>query len=88
MMSIHPQTIYSLLKEKREKHPAHEAIVYPERSLRYSYEAFYREVKETGKGLMALGVQKGPYRHHGCPMYLNGLCCNSPARRLEPFLSP
>ncbi|WAT82627.1 AMP-binding protein [Bacillus safensis] len=61
MMSIHPQTIGSLLKEKREQHPAHEAIVYPERSLRYSYEAFYREVKETGKGLMALGVQKGDH---------------------------
>ncbi|MFJ5671569.1 AMP-binding protein [Bacillus safensis] len=61
MMSIHPQTIGSLLKEKREQHPAHEAIVYPERSFRYSYEAFYREVKETGKGLMALGVQKGDH---------------------------
>lgn len=60
-MSIHPQTIGSLLKEKREQHPGHEAIVYPERSLRYSYEAFYREVKETGKGLMALGVQKGDH---------------------------
>ena len=53
MMSIHPQTIGSLLREKKEQHPAHEAIVYPERSLRYSYEAFYREVKATGKGLMA-----------------------------------
>ncbi|PRS47982.1 AMP-binding protein [Bacillus sp. MZGC1] len=61
MMSIHPQTIGSLLKEKKEQHPAHEAIVYPERSLRYSYEAFFREVKETGKGLMALGVQKGDH---------------------------
>lgn len=60
-MSIHPQTIGSLLKEKKEQHPAHEAIVYPERSLRYSYEAFFKEVKETGKGLMALGVQKGDH---------------------------
>ncbi|MFP7230278.1 AMP-binding protein [Bacillus altitudinis] len=61
MMSIHPQTIGSLLREKKEQHPAHEAIVYPERSLRYSYEAFYQEVKATGKGLMALGVQKGDH---------------------------
>ncbi|MGO4075998.1 AMP-binding protein, partial [Staphylococcus aureus] len=61
MMLIHPQTIGFLLKEKMEQHPAHEAIVYPERSLRFSYEAFYREVKETGKGLMALGVQKGDH---------------------------
>ncbi|AMM97500.1 AMP-binding protein [Bacillus pumilus] len=61
MMSIYPQTIGSLLREKKEQHPAHEAIVYPERSLRYSYEAFYHEVKETGKGLMALGIQKGDH---------------------------
>ncbi|MED1749149.1 AMP-binding protein [Bacillus zhangzhouensis] len=61
MMSIQPQTIGSLLREKKEQHPEHEAIVYPERSLRYSYEAFYREVKETGKGLMAIGVQKGDH---------------------------
>lgn len=60
-MSIHPQTIGSLLREKKELHPTHEAIIYPERSLRYSYEAFYRQVKETGKGLMALGVQKGDH---------------------------
>ncbi|MEI4790648.1 AMP-binding protein [Bacillus sp. FJAT-53060] len=60
-MSIHPQTIGSLLREKKEQHPAHEAIVYPERFLRYSYEAFYKEVKETGKGLMSLGVQKGDH---------------------------
>lgn len=49
------------IKRKKEQHPSHEAIVYPERSLRYSYEAFYQEVKETGKGLMALGVQKGDH---------------------------
>ncbi|MFJ5963193.1 AMP-binding protein [Bacillus sp. NPDC093026] len=60
-MAIHPQTIGSLLKEKKELHPSHEAIVYPDRSLRYSYEAFYTHVKETGKGLMALGIQKGDH---------------------------
>lgn len=87
-MSIHPQTIGSLLKGKMEQHPAHEAIVYPERSLRFSYEAFYREVKETGKGLMALGVQKAIISPSWRPMYPNGSCCNSPARRLEPFSSP
>ncbi|MFS0654947.1 AMP-binding protein [Bacillus sp. 179-C3.3 HS] len=60
-MSIHPQTIGSLLLEKKERHPAHEAVVYPDRSLRYSYEAFYNHVKQTGKGLMALGVEKGDH---------------------------
>lgn len=51
MMSIHPQTIGSLLKEKKEQHPAHEAIVYPERSLRYSYEAFLERSRKQGKVL-------------------------------------
>ncbi|MDM5298328.1 AMP-binding protein [Bacillus pumilus] len=60
-MSIHPQTIGSLLIEKKELHPTHEAVVYPDRALRYSYEAFYTQVKETGKGLMTMGVQKGDH---------------------------
>lgn len=61
-MSIHPQTIGSLLREKKKNSIHHMKPLFTQNVLlRYSYEAFYQEVKETGKGLMALGVQKGDH---------------------------
>ncbi|MGE6632276.1 AMP-binding protein [Bacillus sp. NPDC077027] len=61
MTQVPPQTIGFMLKEKAAKLPNHEAIVYSDRHLRYSYEQFYFRVKEIGKGLMALGIQKGDH---------------------------
>lgn len=49
MMSIHPQTIGSLLREKKEQHPAHEAIVYPERSLRIRTKRFIKRSRQQVK---------------------------------------
>ena len=52
-------TIASLLAEKAAQHPNHEAVVYHDRSLRYTYAQFNDHCKKIAKGLMALGIEKG-----------------------------
>ena len=41
------------------RYPDNEALVYPERGLRYSYKQFNDTCREIAKGLMALGIKKG-----------------------------
>lgn len=52
-------TIASLLEEKAVQYPNHEAVVYHDRSLRYTYAQFNDHCKKIAKGLMALGIEKG-----------------------------
>ncbi|GAA0462181.1 AMP-binding protein [Alkalibacillus silvisoli] len=54
-------TVGQLLDEKAKKHPEHEAAVYPEKGIRWTYEQFNEKVNDAAKGLMALGIEKGEH---------------------------
>jgi len=59
MSALRSITIGDLLDETAARIPDKEAVVYVERNLRYTYEAFRQICNETAKGLMSLGIQKG-----------------------------
>jgi fatty-acyl-CoA synthase len=40
-------------------YPDHDALVYPERNIRYSYKKFNQLCRQIAKGLLALGIKKG-----------------------------
>ncbi|KXZ21833.1 AMP-binding protein [Bacillus nakamurai] len=50
-----------LLERTAELVPDHDAIVYPDRGLRYTYAEFDLLCRQTAKGLMKLGIQKGDH---------------------------
>ncbi|RCX35024.1 MULTISPECIES: AMP-binding protein [Bacillus amyloliquefaciens group] len=54
-------TAGKLLEQTAELFPDREAVVYPERGLRYTYAEFDRLCRQTAKGLMKLGVEKGDH---------------------------
>lgn len=54
-------TAGKLLERTAELFPDHEAVVYTERGLRYTYAEFDRLCRQTAKGLMKLGVEKGDH---------------------------
>ncbi|AWG38405.1 AMP-binding protein [Bacillus velezensis] len=54
-------TAGKLLERTAELFPDREAVVYPERGLRYTYAEFDRLCRQTAKGLMKLGVEKGDH---------------------------
>lgn len=54
-MSLLTSTIGELLEEKVDERPNHEAVVYPEKGIRWTYQEFDEKVNETAKALMALG---------------------------------
>ncbi len=51
-------TLSSLLREKTEQNPDKDFIVYPDRSLRFTYSEFGKRVDILAKGLLALGIQR------------------------------
>ncbi|GGG12024.1 putative acyl-CoA synthetase YngI [Lysinibacillus alkalisoli] len=59
MAELVQKTIGQLLKEQSSKYAKHEAVVYPDRDLRMTYEQFYEKCRTVAKGLMALGIEKG-----------------------------
>lgn len=61
MDTLKKQTIGRLLKSAADRFPHHEAVVYSELDLRYSYQELYEETGKIAKGLMALGIQKGEH---------------------------
>lgn len=61
MTNILDVTIGKLLEEKAKLHPEHEAVVYADRGLRMSYEQFDNHCRNTAKGLMNLGIEKGDH---------------------------
>lgn len=61
MTELFRVTIGELLAEKRRELGAHEAVVYPDRSLRYSYEDFFHATEQVAKAFIALGFQKGDH---------------------------
>ncbi len=61
MPGLMNKTIGQLLEEVAEKFPNNDAVVFPNRELRYSYEAFNRHCRQVAKGLMKIGVEKGDH---------------------------
>ncbi|MCY8377470.1 AMP-binding protein [Bacillus haynesii] len=54
-------TIGKLLEKTAVNSPDHEAVVYPDRGLRYTYRQFDQLCRKVAKGLMALGIDKGEH---------------------------
>jgi fatty-acyl-CoA synthase len=52
-------TVGSLLDDMARRYPDNEALVYPERGLRYSYKQFNDACRQIAKGLLRLGIKKG-----------------------------
>ena len=52
-------TVGGLLDQMAERFPDHEALVYHERGLRYSYREFNEVCRRVAKGLLKLGIRKG-----------------------------
>jgi fatty-acyl-CoA synthase len=53
------QTIGSLLDSMANRFPDIEAVLYPERGIRYSYSTFNNVCRQIAKGLLRLGIKKG-----------------------------
>ncbi|MCA1053960.1 AMP-binding protein [Rossellomorea aquimaris] len=54
-------TIGELLEEKARIQPDHEAVVYADRGLRWTYDELNQKARQAAKGLMKLGVEKGEH---------------------------
>lgn len=54
-------TVGELLEEKAKLHPEHEAVVYSDRNLRWTYSRFNQVCRTAAKGLMKLGIEKGEH---------------------------
>jgi fatty-acyl-CoA synthase len=52
-------TIEKLLEEKVSLHPEHDAVIYSDRNLRWTYREFDDYCRWAAKGLMRLGIEKG-----------------------------
>jgi fatty-acyl-CoA synthase len=52
-------TIGGLLDDIAGRFPENDALVYPERGLRYSYREFNDICRKVAKGLLAMGIRKG-----------------------------
>ncbi len=52
-------TVGGLLDEMARRYPDNDALVYPERGLRYSYSQFNDLCRQVAKGLLAMGIKKG-----------------------------
>jgi fatty-acyl-CoA synthase len=59
MSQLLTYTVGSLLDEMARRFPDNEALVYPERNLRYSYKQFNDACRQIAKGLLRLGIKKG-----------------------------
>ena len=54
-------TVGALLDDMAERFPDNDALVYPERNLRYSYRQFNDVCRRVAKGLLAMGIRKGDH---------------------------
>ncbi len=59
MSEIMHVTIGKLLEQVANERPEHEAVVYPDRNLRYTYKQFDELCRKIAKSYMALGLDKG-----------------------------
>jgi len=54
-------TIGALLDDVAGRFPNHDALIYVERGLRYSYREFNERCRQVAKGLLNMGVKKGDH---------------------------
>ncbi|WP_173201406.1 AMP-binding protein, partial [Geobacter sp. SVR] len=54
-------TVGGLLDDMARRYPDNDALVYPERGLRYSYHQFNDLCRQVAKGLLAMGIKKGDH---------------------------
>ncbi|BCS54447.1 AMP-binding protein [Geobacter sp. SVR] len=54
-------TVGGLLDDMARRFPDNDALVYPERGLRYSYHQFNELCRQVAKGLLAMGIKKGDH---------------------------
>ncbi len=54
-------TIGGLLDDIASRFPDNDALVYPERGIRYSYSQFNELCRQVAKGLLKMGVKKGDH---------------------------
>lgn len=54
-------TVGQLLEDVAKRLPNHDAVVYPDRGLRYSYQEFDELCKQAAKGFMKLGIERGEH---------------------------
>ncbi len=54
-------TVGDLLEENARKRPDHDALIYSDRDLKYSYRELNARVDRLAKGLLALGIGKGDH---------------------------
>jgi fatty-acyl-CoA synthase len=54
-------TIGKLLEQVANEQPEHEAVVYSDRNLRYTYKQFDNLCRQVAKGYMKLGIKKGDH---------------------------
>src|SRR5215204_1429528 len=54
-------SVGGLLDLVHERRPDDEALVYPDRGLRYTYAQFREVVEDCGRALMSLGIKKGDH---------------------------
>ena len=52
-------TMGGLLDDMARRYPDHEALVYHERGLRYTYQQFNEICRQVAKGLIQIGIKKG-----------------------------
>ncbi len=61
MADILNVTVGELLKNVSKTQPEVEAVVYPDRDLRYTYAQFEEVCRQAAKGFMSLGIEKGDH---------------------------
>ncbi|MEC3614128.1 AMP-binding protein [Bacillus stercoris] len=61
MAELIHSTIGRLLEQTAEAHPHRDAVVYPDRNIRYTYAQFDSLCRQTAKGLMRMGIGKGDH---------------------------
>lgn len=54
-------TVGGLLDDMALRNPDNEALVYPQRGLRYTYRQFNQICRQTAKGLLGMGIKKGDH---------------------------
>lgn len=59
MTELIRKTVGELIADRAFDMPNNDALVYPDRGLRYSYSEFNAVCERVAKGLMALGIKKG-----------------------------
>jgi len=61
MAAVLNVTVGGILEQMAQKYPDQDALVYPDRGLRFSYREFDAETDRVARGLLRLGIRKGEH---------------------------